>query len=163
MKQLIIAAAFLLSAVGSRAQQPGLAFPFQGGRDVMMNFFKTNVTIPAEIKKSKATGTAILKFTADPKGAIQKIVVYYADDYQITLPFIDALKKSDRKWIIPDQEKLHDFIISFTVKLNASDKAGAAVQKQVYEAYKQRRPIFATNQVPLDMATLLPAIMVTYE
>ncbi|WP_345949519.1 MULTISPECIES: hypothetical protein [unclassified Mucilaginibacter] len=162
MKRFIFVAAILLSALHSRAQQ-GLAFPFQGGREVMMNYFKNSVVIPDELKKAKATGTAVLKFTADQKGAIQKIVVYYADDYIITVPFIDALRKSDRKWVIPDEEKLHDFVISFTVNLNMpAGKASAALQKQVYDSYKKRKPIFATNQVPLDMATLLPAIIVTY-
>jgi len=162
MKRLIIMTALLLSAVYSRAQQ-GMAFPFQGGKEVMMDFFKKNVTIPDEIKKRKATGTAVLKFTADQKGAIQKIVVYYADDYLITVPFIDALKKSDHKWIIPDDEKLHDFVISFTVNLDMpAGKASAATQKQVYESYRQRKPVWASNPVPLDMTTLLPAIITAY-
>lgn len=155
-------AALLLTAAYSRAQQT-MAFPFQGGKDVMMDFFKKNVVIPEELKKTKATGTAVLKFTADPKGAIKKIVVYYADDYTIAVPFIDALKKSDHKWIIPDDEKLHDFVISFTVNLIMPDgKASAATQKQVYDSYRQRKPIWASNPVPLDMTTLLPAIITTY-
>jgi hypothetical protein len=163
MKRFIFLAAILLSAICSRAQQ-GMAFPFQGGKDVMMDYFKKSVIIPDEVMKRKATGTAVLKFTADEKGAIQKIVVYYADDYLITIPFIDALKKSDRKWIIPNDEKLHDFVISFTVNLTMPEgKASASLQKQVYESYKQRRPVFATNPVPLGVASLLPAIITTYQ
>jgi hypothetical protein len=162
MKRLILVAGILLSALYSRAQQ-GMAFPFQGGKEVMMDFFKKNVVITDDIKKRKATGTAVLKFTADPKGTIQKIVVYYADDYLIALPFIEALKKSDHKWVIPDDEKLHDFVISFTVNLILpKGKASTAVQKQVYEAYKQRQPVFATNPVPLGVTSLLPAIITTY-
>lgn len=162
MKRLIFIAALLLTAAYSRAQQ-GMAFPFQGGKDVMMDFFKKNVVIPDDVKKRYATGTAVLKFTADQKGVIQKIVVYYADDYIITLPFIDALKKSNRKWVIPDDEKLHDFIISFTVNLDApTGKASAATQKQVYDSYRQRKPVWASNPIPLDMTTLLPAIITTY-
>jgi len=162
MKRLIFTAALLLSAAYSRAQQ-GMAFPFQGGKDVMMDFFKKNVTIPDELKKRKATGTAVLKFTADQKGAIQKVVVYYADDYIITIPFIEALKKSDHKWIIPDDEKLHDFLISFTVNLEMpAGKASAATQKQVFDSYRQRKPVWAVNPIPLDMTTLLPGIITTY-
>ncbi len=161
MKRFIIFFSLILSVLHSRAQKT-LAFPFQGGRDVMMTYFKDNIVIPESLKKIKATGTAVLKFTADQKGSIQKIVVYYADDYSITVPFIEALKKSDRKWVIPDEEKVHDFVISFTVNLLPQTKVSAAVQKQVYDAYQQRKPIFATNQVPLDMATLLPAIITTY-
>ena len=162
MKRFILVASILLLALYSRAQQ-GMAFPFQGGKEVMMDFFKKNVVIPNEIKSRKATGTAVLKFTADPKGVIQKIVVYYADDYLIALPFIDALKKSDRKWVIPDDEKLHDFVISFTVNLVIpAGKGSAAVQKQIYESYKKRQPVFATNPVPLGVTSLLPAIITTY-
>lgn len=161
MKRFIIFFSLILSVLHSRAQKT-LAFPFQGGRDVMMTYFKDNIVIPESLKKIKATGTAVLKFTADQKGSIQKIVVYYADDYSITVPFIEALKKSDRKWVIPDEEKVHDFVISFTVNLLPQTKVSAAVQKQVYDAYQQRKPIFASNQVPLDMATLLPAIITTY-
>lgn len=161
MKRFIIFFSLILSVLYSRAQKT-LAFPFQGGRDVMMTYFKDNIVIPESLKKIKATGTAVIKFTADQKGAIQKIVVYYADDYNITVPFIEALKKSDRKWVIPDEEKVHDFVISFTINLLPQNKVSTAVQKQVYDAYQQRKPIFATNQVPLDMATLLPAIIITY-
>ena len=160
MKRFIIAAAILLSAFCAQAQQQ-MAFPFQGGKDVMMAFFAENVVIPQSLKDKKVTGTAVLKFTADPKGAIQKIVVYYADDYSVAMPFIEALKKSDKKWIIFEGEKVHDFIISCTINL-APAKATAAVQKKVYDSYSQRKPIFASNPIPLDMATLLPAIITVY-
>jgi hypothetical protein len=163
MKRFILLAAILLCNVYSYAQQ-GMAFPFQGGKDVMMDYFKKNVIIPQDIKQRKATGTAVLKFTADIKGAIQKIVVYYADDYIIAMPFIQALQNSDRKWIIPDDEKLHDFIISFTVNLEMpTGMVTAATQKQVYESYKQRKPVWASNPVPLGVATLLPAVITTYQ
>jgi hypothetical protein len=163
MKRFVFLAAILLTAVCSRAQQ-GMAFPFQGGKDVMMDYFKKNVVIPENLKMRKATGTAVLKFTADTKGAIQKIVVYYADDYIIAMPFIQALQKSDRKWIIPDDEKLHDFVISFTVNFEMpAGKATAATQKQVYDSYRQRRPVWASNPVPLGISTLLPAIITTYQ
>lgn len=163
MKRIILLAAILLSAVYSQAQQQGMAFPFQGGKEVMMDFFKKNVVISEDIKNRKATGTAVLKFTADVKGGIQKIVVYYADDYTIAIPFIEALKKSDHKWVIPDDEKLHDFVISFTVNYTMPAKASAAIQKQVYESYKQRKPVWASNPVPLGVTSLLPAIITTYE
>ncbi|MVN92248.1 hypothetical protein [Mucilaginibacter aquatilis] len=160
MKRLLFLATILLCAMFTQAQQQ-MPFPFQGGKDVMMTFFKENVVLPKALKDKKATGTAVIKFTADPKGAIQKIVVYYADDYSIAMPFIEALKKSDKKWIIFDGEKVHDFIISCTINLTPGN-ATAAVQKQVYESYNQRKPIFASNPIPLDMATLLPAIITTY-
>jgi hypothetical protein len=162
MKRIVLVAALLLTAFIGRAQKQ-MAFPFQGGKEAMMNFFRDNVAIPDALKKLKATGTAVLKFTADEKGAIQKIVVYYADDYSIAIPFIDALKKADRKWVIPDEVKTYDFVISFTLNMATSkDKASAATQQQVYETYKKRQPIFASNPVPIDMATLLPAVITTY-
>jgi hypothetical protein len=162
MRNFLITLAILLSSLYSRAQQK-LAFPFQGGKDVMMQYFADNVVLSPELKKSRAAGTAVIKFTADPKGAITKIVVYYADDYFVAMPIIEALKKSDHKWVIPDGEKLHDFVISFTVGLNMpAGKNNAQLQKEMYTYYNQRKPILSVNQVPLDLATLLPAITVNY-
>jgi len=162
MKRFIIVSVLLLSALYSRAQQ-GMAFPFQGGKEVMMDFFKKNVVIPEELQKRKATGTAVLKFSADEKGVIQKIVVYYADDYIVALPFIEALRKSSNKWVIPDGEKLHDFLISCTINLALpANQASPTEQKQIYEAYKKRQPVWASNPIPLDMTSLLPAIITSY-
>lgn len=164
MKRIIILAAIVFSSVYAVAQKREMAFPFQGGKDVMSQFFKNNVTVTDDIIKKRATGTAVFKFTADLQGNIQKIIVYYADDYLVTLPFIEALKKSDHKWIIPDQEKVHDFIIYFTLDINVSQvKTSATLQKQMYAYYKGRKPILALNPVPLDMATLLPAVTVSYD
>jgi hypothetical protein len=163
MKHLIILAALICSSVFAKAQKHEMPFPFQGGKEAMVQFFNNNVTIPNDVISKRATGTAVFKFTADIKGNIQKIIVYYADDYLLTLPFIDALKKSDRKWIILDQEKVHDFIIYFTLNINLPEgKANPDLQKAMYKYYQQRKPILAFNPVPLDMATLLPAVTVTY-
>lgn len=163
MKQITLLAALVFTSLFAVAQKREMAFPFQGGKDVMTQFFKNNVTIPNEIISKRATGTAVFKFTANLNGDIQKIIVYYADDYLLTLPFIEALKKSDRKWIIPDQEKLHDFIIYFTLNINTpADNASPALQKAMYAFYQKRKPILAYNPVPLDMATLLPAVTVSY-
>ena len=81
----------------------------------MNRFFKDSLIVSPEIIKEKAAGVAVFKFTADESGTIKKIIIYYADDYVLTPPIIEALKKSNHKWIIPDQEKLHDFIISFVI------------------------------------------------
>lgn len=161
MKRFLSIAVLVLCAFIGHAQRQ-MAFPFQGGKEVMMTFFKNNVVIPDALKKQNATGTAILKFTADDKGAIQKVVVYYADDYSIALPFIDALKRSDRKWVIPDEVKTYDFVISFTLDRSAATVKASAAAKPTADANRVRRPIFASNPIPLDMATLLPAIITTY-
>ncbi|MDB5156448.1 MAG: hypothetical protein JWR50_1155, partial [Mucilaginibacter sp.] len=110
-----------------------------------------------------ATGTAIFKFTADEKGSIKKIIIYYADDITITPPIIEALKKSDRKWIIPNHEKFHDFIIPFSIRFIPPATGSATLQKAVYNAYTRRKAVVSFDQVPLDMATLLPAVSISYD
>ncbi len=153
----------ILSAVYVKAQQ-GLAFPFQGGKQVMMNYFKGHITIPQELNKKAASGAVVFKFTADDKGAIKKVIVYYADDLTLVQPLIDAIKQSDRKWIIPDGEKLHDFLLPVTITYTApADGSTASAQKAAYNYAINRKPVISYDQVPLDMVTLLPAVVVSYE
>lgn len=162
MKKTILSFVALMFAISCFAQQQ-LAFPFQGGKDIMVRFFQENIQVPKQIIDKKTTGTVVFKFTADTAGVIKKIIIYYADDLALTKPLIDALKKSDHQWIIPFREQMHDFIITFTVGFVPPATAGAALQKAVYEAYKNRQPMLSANQVPLDMATLLPGITVNYK
>ena len=128
----------------------------------MTQFFKDSISVSPEIIKSKANGTVVFKFTADQKGTIQKLVIYYADDAILAPPLIAALKKSDHKWVVPDNEKTHDFILSFAVSFNAPAEGTPSPQKGVYNFYLKRKPILSTNQVPLDNVTLLPAVLVKY-
>ena len=143
--------------------QQQLAFPFQGGKDVMIRFFKDSLVVSPQLIQRKATGTAVFKFTADEKGIIKKVIIYYADDITLTQPIIEALKKSNRKWIIPDHEKVHDFIIPFTINFNPPSIPTAALQKAVYNFQSHRKPVLSFDQVPLDLATLLPTITVNYD
>ena len=143
--------------------QQELAFPFQGGKEVMNSFFKQNVEVSSEIVKRKGNGTAVFKFTADTAGAITKIIVYYADDFSLVTPIIEALKKSNGKWIIPFREKAHDFIIPFDINFKAPAIASAALQKAVYDFHRTRKPLLSNDQVPLDVATLLPTVSVVYD
>ena len=161
MKKFLVFA-LLLSSFYCHAQEGSLAFPFQGGSPIMTRFFKDSLIVSPEIIQKKATGMAVLKFTADISGNVQKIVIYYADDYLLTIPIIEALKKSTKKWIIPDKEKFHDFIIPFSINFSNPGTDVAAVQKAAYEFYRQRRPIIANDQIPLNAATLLPTVIVKY-
>ena len=162
MKKTILFFVAVMCAATCFAQQE-LAFPFQGGKEVMNSFFKENVDVSADIVKRKPSGTAVFKFTSDTAGTIKKIIVYYADDISLVTPIIDALKKSDGKWIIPFRTKTHDFIIPFNVNFKAPATANAALQKAVYDFHKSRRPLLSNDQIPLDMATLLPTVSVIYE
>jgi len=161
IKSSLIVALFMLTSICAKAQDQ-LIFPFQGGVTFMNRFFKDSLRVSPEILQKKATGTVVLKFTADPGGNIKKIIIYYADDYVLTVPVIEALKKSNHKWIIPDHEKLHDFIISFAINFNPPAIETPALAKEVYNYYKQRHPIVSVNQVPIDDVTLLPTVQVDY-
>lgn len=163
MKKFLIIAVVLLSSVYCKAQEGDLAFPFQGGSPVMTRFFKDSIQVGADVIGKKATGTAVIKFTADISGNISRIVIYYTDDYILALPVIDALKKSTKKWIIPNKEKYHDFIIPFSIGYLSPSTGLAAVQKAAYEFYTKRRPIVSKDQIPLNSATLLPAVVVEYK
>jgi hypothetical protein len=161
-KNILLTAVALLLSFCAVAQQQ-LAFPFQGGKDVMTRFFKDSITVSPQIIAKKATGTAVFKFTADEKGTIRKIIIYYADDLLLTQPLIAALQKSNHKWIIPDHEKFHDFIATFVISFKPPVTATPAVQKAVYEFYRTHKPFLSYDQVPLDMATLLPTVLVNYD
>lgn len=162
MKKILLSITAILLSVYCMAQEQ-LAFPFQGGKDVMTSFFKDSLTVSPDIIQKKATGVVIFKFTADVQGGITKIVVYYADDALLIPPIIEALKKSNHKWIIPDHEKFHDFILPFSISFNQPIAPVKGLSKAVYDYYLRRKPIVTTNQVPLDMATLLPTVTVNYD
>jgi hypothetical protein len=158
MKRILLSAIIILSAFSCMAQEE-LAYPFQGGKDVMTRFFKDSLVVSPEIKQQNATGNVIVKFTADIKGTVTKIIIYYADDAVFVPAIADVLKKSNHKWIIPDKEKLHDFLISFNFNFKG---ANTEIRKAYYDYYKNRKPIVANNQIPLDEATLLPPVIVNY-
>lgn len=162
MKKIVLIASILLTGFFAKAQET-LAFPFQGGKDAMSHFFKDSVIISQALIKSRANGTVIFKFTADESGAIKKTIIYYADDILLTQPLIEALKRSNKKWIIPNHEKVHDFIIPFNINFNPPAVAVAGLNKAVYNYHTHRKPVVSYDQVPLDEATLLPAVRINYD
>ena len=161
LKSSLVVVMMLTLSVCCKAQDK-VIFPFQGGIDIMNRFFKDSLTVSPGIIQAKATGTVIFKFTADQNGVIKNIIIYYADDVLLTSPLIDALRKSSHQWIIPDHEKLHDFIIVFTVGFNPPIKP-IGVASASYKFYKQRKPIVSSDQIPLGSATLLPTVAVNYD
>jgi hypothetical protein len=162
MKKVFLIITGLFISVYCMAQEE-LSFPFQGGHTVMNRFFKDSVTVTSDIIFKKATGTAIFKFTADDIGTITRIVIYYADDLILTPPIIAALKKSNHKWVIPNHEKFHDFIIPFSISFNIPTTGNAAAQKSYYDFYLHHKPFLPIDQIPLNEATLLPAVVVKYD
>jgi len=162
MKKILLILTVLFTANFCHAQDD-LTFPFQGGAPVLNRFFADNIVITPDLKAAKANGMAIFKFTADDKGVISKIVVYYADDIILTGPIIEALKKSNRKWIIPNHEKFHDFILPFTINFNIPTTGNGAVQSAYYEFFLHHKPVNAPDQIPLNEASLLPAVIIKYD
>jgi hypothetical protein len=162
MKKILLFITALIISANCMAQAQ-LAFPFQGGKAIMTRFFKDSLVVSPQIIQKKASGLVLFKFTADTKGGISKIIIYYADDAVLVPPIIEALKKSNHKWIIPDKEKFNDFILPFSYSFNPPPPGIKGVQKAVYDFNQSKKPIFSTDQVPLDLATLLPTIMVTYD
>lgn len=137
--------------------------PFKGGIDTLLQFFKDNLAVSPQIIKAKASGTAIIKFSADSKGFITSIVIFYADDYLLTQPATDALRRSNGKWVIPKEVESYDFVLQFTYSYKPEGAVKPAALKAILDFQQQHRPIIATNQVPLNYATLLPTVVVNYQ
>lgn len=162
MKKTLLSITALLLSVYCMAQEP-MAFPFQGGSQVMNKFFKDSLVVSQEIISKKATGMVIFKFTADQKGAVQKMVIYYADDVMLARPVIDALKKSSSKWIVPGNEKFHDFILPFMIGFNAPAGNTDEAKQLFYNFFLTRKPILTQDQLPLNLVTLLPPVVINYD
>lgn len=162
MKKLLMLFAVALMATSAMAQKE-LVFPYQGGQEAMMQFLKNNFIPTDDIKQHHAAGNVILKFTADPKGAIKKVIVYYADDISLAQPVADLIRKTDKKWIIFEGEKVHDFIVTFSIGFNEPVTGTAAAYKAYTAWYSKRSPVLTNNQIPLDMATLLPTVSLKYD
>src|SRR5579872_3772254 len=161
MKRFLFITIASLLSINCIAQE--LAFPFQGGNTVMTQFFKDSLKISPQIIRAKASGMVIFKFSADEKGNIKNLVIYYADDAILAPPAIEALKKSNHKWIIPDNEKLHDFILPFLISFNAGNNTDRDTQNQQLNYLAKHRPILSRDQIPLNLTTLLPVIVVKYD
>lgn len=161
IKSILLVITLLFASVYSKAQdQP---FPFKAGSEAMTKFFRDSLTISPDLAAKKATGTVVLKFSADANGGISRMIVYYADDVSLVQPVIDALHKSNHQWTIPGNRKLYDYLISFTIYFNLPDNASADLKEKFYKFYSQRRQITAANEVPLGQVTLLPNVIVTYD
>ena len=143
--------------------QEQLAFPFQGGKDIMTRFFKDSLEVTPAIIQKKATGLVVFKFTADNKGGISKIIIYYAEDAMLVAPAVEALQKSNHKWIIPDHAKYNDFILPVSFSFNKPAVVTGEIRKAVYDYNRNHKPILSTDQIPLNQATLLPPVTVTYD
>lgn len=139
--------------------QAEMDFPFQGGNKVMNDYFTKTIIPTAAIKYRAASGTVVMKFTADEKGSIIKMVVYYADDASLAEPIIKALKGTDGKWIVPDKQKTYDFLIPFSISIASPTAKASRVMLQFYNS---RNPIVATDQIPLNLVSLLPAVQIKY-
>ncbi|QQL49615.1 hypothetical protein [Mucilaginibacter ginkgonis] len=162
MKRLVVLAAAVMVSISAMAQKE-LAFPFQGGQEVMNSFFKQNFEPTNDITKNVAAGLVMLKFTADIDGNIKRIVVYYADDVAMAQPVADLLKKTDKKWIIPDHEKQHDFLLPVSINYNLPAIGQQAIKRKYLQFYAKRSPLLTNNQIPLDAATLLPTVTLSYD
>jgi hypothetical protein len=136
--------------------------PFKGGVDSLLLFFKDNLVVSPAIVKAKATGSAIIKFSVDGKGFLTSIVIYYADDFILTQPATDALRRSNGKWVIPKEVQSYDFVIQFTYNYKPVAFKAAAT-KAILDFQQKHKPIIAHDQVPLNYATLLPTIVVDYD
>ena len=161
MNKFILSALLVITSLSCMAQQS--PFPFQGGKTAMNKFFRDSLVIPPNITGKRATGSVMLKFTANGDGKLSKIIVYYADDARLAGPVVAALKLTANKWELPGQENSHDYIISFIYKFNPPGDDNPDLEKALLDYYTKRKPIIANNQVPLDAVTLLPAVVLTYD
>ena len=161
MKKILLIV-FLMVATHCLAQQQ-LAFPFQGGKTATTQFFRDSLKVTPGIRLSKASGLVVFKFSADDQGNLKNLVIYYADDAILVSPVIEAMKKTNHKWIIPDKEKLHDFVIPFQFRFHTTNNGSKDDEAALLNFYVKHKPILSNDQIPLNLATLLPAITVLYD
>jgi hypothetical protein len=138
-------------------------FPFKGGIEHMMNFFKDSVIVSQDIIQRKATGIVTFKFSADALGRVSKIVVYYADDIVLTQPAIDALKRSSGKWDIPIGVSSNDYLITFLFSFTPPAAASTDLVNAVYDYSINHRSITFSNQLLTDDCILLPIVTANYD
>jgi hypothetical protein len=162
MKKNILSIVFILLSFYGIAQKR-TPFPFKGGKEHMANFFKDSLIVSHDIIQKKATGLVVFKFTSDQLGNISRLVVCYADDPILLPPVIEALKKSNHRWVIPNGEQFNDFIITFSYSFNTPAASSDEVQKAVYDYISNRRPIISENQSLLENGILLPTVVVNYD
>jgi hypothetical protein len=162
MKKNLLLIAFVLLSGYAMAQRKS-DFPFMGGKEHMMLFFKDSLIVSPEIIKKKATGVVTFKFTSDADGNLSKMVVFYADDPILVQPVIDAIKKSAKQWHIPQGRKTNDYVISFSFGFTLPPAYGVDVERSVLEYITTRRPIVSDNQALLDNGIVLPTVMVSYD
>ncbi|MBW4890329.1 hypothetical protein KXQ82_11400 [Mucilaginibacter sp. HMF5004] len=166
MKKLLVLFTAILISGAAMAQMIPMAnelpAPFKGGNAAMKVFFRDSLQVTPSIQKAKASGMVIFKFTADAKGNLSKMVVYYADDIVLTEPVIDALKRTSGKWVIPVDHKFYDFIIPFSINYKPGATPKPAALKAVLDFAQSKKPIVAADQVPLNAATLLPTVIINY-
>jgi hypothetical protein len=162
MKKVFLFLALVALSVGAFAQKK-TPFPFKGGKEHMMSFFKDSLVISQALIDNKAYGIVVFKFTADAPGRISKMVVYYADDPILIQPVIDVIKKSNKRWTIPQGELSNDYLITFSFAFNPPAAPSADLQAAVYDYNINRRPISLGNESLLDNGILLPTIVINYD
>jgi len=158
MKKLILSLIALISFTCVMAQAE-MDSPFQGGNEVMDRYFSDSLKVTDLIKQKAASGVVVMKFTSDTKGSIIKMVVYYADDIILTEPVIKALRGTKGKWVIPAKQKTYDFLIPFAINI---DHPTSKASKAMLQFYNTKKPIVATDQIPLNTVSLLPTVQVSY-
>lgn len=165
MKKIFFFISFVSLSLGAFAQKQDNApvFPFKGGIEHMMNFFRDSVIVSQDIIQRKASGQVTIKFTSDPLGRVSRIVVCYADDVSLAQAAINGLKRSSGKWDIPVHFKSYDYLVTFSFNFSPPASPNTDLENSVYDFTINRKPLVTTNQLPLGSVTLLPTVMVNYE
>jgi hypothetical protein len=162
MKKTLLLIALLSVALCGMAQKKS-SFPFKGGVEHMMAFFKDSLIVSQDIIQRKASGTVTFKFSADALGRVSKIVLYYADDAVLAQPAADALKRSGGKWDIPVGTASNDYLITFSFNFIPPAAAGVDLVNAVYDYSVNHRPITFPNQFLMENGILLPTVAVNYD
>ncbi len=162
MRKILLLIALVSLTYGVMAQKKS-QFPFKGGKEHMMNFFKDSLIVSQSIVDRKAYGIVTFKFSVDRSGHVSKMVVFYADDPILIQPVIDAIKRSEKRWVIPGGELYNDYLITFSFSFNPPAAPSADLENAVYDYNINRRPITAANEALLDNGILLPTVVVNYD